>query len=396
MISRKKLEEKGFQNYQIEEIALAEKNGVDEDLIHQWLENVDLDNYQMIQVRKGLEDGLDVSLYYRIDMSAKAMEHIRLQLLEEKQKKEAEEKKKQKEQKKIEKKEIRHGRLEGIRSFFTIVLIILLIATLGSIAYLFRDTIKKGLEVIELELTTNSIELPYGAKFDANDYVKKATDGEEIIQIWPSFVADELGDFDLQYVITNNVKAVKRHLKVKVVDNECPVIKLSETDITLIRNVDDFNGFSYIESVTDNYDPSPKVEIGQIDWQKRNQKIEYTVTDSEGNVATAVLNVEIKNKPTAYVPPVNNTPETADDTSASASSGSNGSSSSNSSSSSGGGTSWSESWTVDYTDYQPSNGQTDVTYTNNDTGESYTVSDSDVGPYESDEDLWNEIDNLGN
>ena len=76
-------------------------------------------------------------------------------------------------------------------------------------------------------------------------------------------------------------------------------------------------------------------------------------------------------------------------------SGSSGSSNSGSGSGSSG-TSSSESWTIDYTDYQPSNGQTEVTYTNNNTGESYTVSDGGSNPYESDEDLWAEIDNLGN
>ncbi len=267
------------------------------------------------------------------------------------------------------------------------MLILSIFAGLGFAGYLFRDTIAKYFDTLELELSANYVELPYGTKFVAEDYIVKATDGEDIIQIWPTFTADELGESKLQYVITNNVRAVKKYLTVKVVDNENPVIKLSDDKITLTRNVDEFNGFKYIESVTDNYDPSPKVEIGAIDWAKKNQEIVYTAIDSEGNVATAVLNVEIKNKPVVYIP-TNSTSESTGDTSTSS-----GDSSSSSSSS---GTSWSESWTVDYTDYQPSNGQTDVTYTNNDTGESYTVSDSDSGPYESDEDLWNEIDNLGN
>lgn len=397
MISRKKLDEQGFQNYQIEEIFLAVKNGVDEDLINKYLVNVDLDNLQMIQVRKGLQDGLDVSLYARNTLSDTDMEHIRLQLLDEKMKKEEEQKKKVKQEQRIINKEKRKGRLDGIKSFLTILLILTIFAGLGFAGYLFRDTIAKYFDVLELELSDNSIELEYGTKFDAEDYVVKATDGEEIIQIWPSFTADELGEFDLQYVITNNVKAVKKHLKVKVVDTTEPLIKLSEKNISLTRDVDDFNGFKYIDSVSDNYDPSPKVEIGKIDWTKRSQDIEYKVTDSSGNTATALLKVEIKNKPqTAYTPPSNNNDSSNASSSNTDTQPSSNTSSSNSSASGSSSSTTSESYTIDYEDYQPSNGQYDVTITNNNTGDSTTVSGDNFPVNGSDEEIWNAVEDIFN
>ena len=397
MISRKKLDEQGFQNYQIEEIFLAVKNGVDEDLINKYLVNVDLDNLQMIQVRKGLQDGLDVSLYARNTLSDTDMEHIRLQLLDEKMKKEEEQKKKVKQEQRIINKEKRKGRLDGIKSFLTILLILTIFAGLGFAGYLFRDTIAKSFDVLELELSGNSIELEYGTKFDAEDYVVKATDGEEIIQIWPSFTADELGEFDLQYVITNNVKAVKKHLKVKVVDTTEPLIKLSEKNISLTRDVDDFNGFKFIDSVSDNYDPSPKVEIGKIDWTKRSQDIEYKVTDSSGNTATALLKVEIKNKPqTAYTPPSNNNDSSNASSSNTDTQPSSNTSSSNSSASGSSSSTTSESYTIDYEDYQPSNNQYDVTITNNNTGDSTTVSGDNFPVNGSDEEIWNAVEDIFN
>lgn len=397
MISRKKLDEQGFQNYQIEEIFLAVKNGVDEDLINKYLVNVDLDNLQMIQIRKGLQDGLDVSLYARKNMDDTDMEHIRLQLLDEKLKKEEEQKKKVKQEQKIINKEKRKGRLEGIKSFLMILLILTIFAGLGFAGYLFRDTIAKYFDVLELELSDNSIELEYGTKFDAEDYVVKATDGEEIIQIWPSFTADELGDFDLQYVITNNVKAVKKHLKVKVVDTTEPIIKLSEKNISLTRDIDDFNGFKYIDSVSDNYDPSPKVEIGKIDWTKRSQEIEYKVTDSSGNSATELLRVEIKNKPqTAYTPPSNNNDSSNASSSNTDTQPSSNTSSSNSSASGSSSSTTSESYTIDYEDYQPSNNQYDVTITNNNTGDSTTVSGDNFPVNGSDEEIWNAVEDIFN
>ena len=389
MISRKKLEEKGFLNFQIEEIVLAEKNGVSEELIHQWLENVDLDNYQMMQVRKGLQDNLDVSLYARKDIPHTEMERIRLQQLEEKQKKE-EENAKVKEQKKIEQNVVRTGRLEKIKSFLVITLILFIFAGLGFAGYLFRDTIAKYFEDLDLVLSETHVEVPYGSKFNAADYVVSASDGEEIIQIWPTFSTDELGEFDLQYVITNNVKAVKRHLKVKVVDDEAPVIKLSESRISLTRGVDDFNGFKYIDSVSDNYDSSPKVEIGQIDWSKRNQDIEYKVSDSEGNVTIVTLSVDIKNKP-QITQPVPETQQT-DTQITSSSETSSGGSSSSSISNSDGNTSSStttHTFTYDYEDYQPSNGEYDIHITD-DQGETVTITGDDNSMGETPEDLIEE------
>ena len=84
MINTDKYESMGFLNWQIEEIKLAIKNGVEDSLIHQYLENVDLDSFQMQQIRLGLQDGLDVSLYARKDIPFAEMEQIRLRQLDDK------------------------------------------------------------------------------------------------------------------------------------------------------------------------------------------------------------------------------------------------------------------------------------------------------------------------
>ena len=182
-----------------------------------------------------------------------------------------------------------------------------------------------------------------------------------------------------------------------MVDTTEPLIKLSEKNISLTRDVDDFNGFKYIDSVSDNYDPSPKVEIGKIDWTKRSQDIEYKVTDSSGNTATALLKVEIKNKPqTAYTPPSNNNDSSNASSSNTDTQPSSNTSSSNSSASGSSSSTTSESYTIDYEDYQPSNNQYDVTITNNNTGDSTTVSGDNFPVNGSDEEIWNAVEDIFN
>lgn len=311
MIKIDKYVSMGFHSWQIEEIKLAIKNGISEELIQKYMENVDLDSYQLEQVRLGLQDGLDVSLYARKDIPHAEMEQIRLRQLEEKLKVEEEESKKRKEILKQEKKETRKGKLESFKTILVILLILILLGALGGIGYLFRDSILKSLEILELDIPTDVIELNYGDDFNAEDYVLKATDGEDIIKIYPTyFNTNELGEFELDYVLTNNVKTKKRTLRVRVVDKIAPKLELTDNEISLTRTVDEFKAKDYIESLTDNYDSEPTLDISELDWSKYKQEITYKATDSSGNETNKVLTVYIKDKPKPVVQPTNNTANT--------------------------------------------------------------------------------------
>ena len=299
----------------------------------------------------------------------------------------------------------------GIIGIITVALVALIFAI-----FLIKDIVIRAYAEIELELKQSEITIRAGDSFTASDYVKYVTEDESVYIIYPSLDTKDVGEHRLDYVATNGIKNVRKTLTATVIDGESPVIVLTDEEIMLVRNRDEdsFDPMSYIKEMSDNLDQDLEAEVNPLDWSKDEQSLSYRVKDSSGNVGKAILLVKIEDKAicdrNAIYNSTTNTCKcksgyTGDGHACSliqsspASSGSDSSSSGSSNSGSGSsssGTSSSESWTIDYTDYQPSNGQTDVTYTNNDTGESYTVSDGGSDPYESDEDLWAEIDNLGN
>ncbi|MBR2787526.1 MAG: hypothetical protein IKD94_00025 [Erysipelotrichaceae bacterium] len=318
-------------------------------------------------------------------------------------------------------KEIRKGfDSEKRRSALATVMIIMIsLAALALAIYLIKDIVVKAHALIELELKQSEITIRAGDPFNPSDYIKYVTKDDSIYIIYPSLDTKDVGVHDLEYVATNGIKNVKKTLTANVIDGESPVIRLKEEEILLVRGRDEenFDPMDYVKETSDNLDEKLEVEVNELDWSKDEQSLSYRVKDSSGNSGSAQLLVKIEDmavcdRNASYNPSTNTcrckSGYTGDGTacrivSTSASSPAETSSSGESSGSSSppsqstgasSSTSWSESWTVDYTDYQPSNGQSDVTYTNNDTGESHTVTDSDVGPYESDEDLWNEIDSL--
>ena len=192
-----------------------------------------------------------------------------------------------------------------------------------------------------------------------------------------------------------------------VIDGDSPTIVLTDEEIKLVRNRDEetFDALKYVKEVHDNIDPDEDlyVEVNDLDWEKEEQSLSYRVKDSSGNAGKAVLLVKIEDKAVcdknATYNSASNTcncksgysgdgiackliQSSSGSTATSGSGNSSGSGSSGSSGSSGGSSSFSsssssESYTIDYEDYQPGNGQYDVTITDNNTGDSTTVTTQD-------------------
>ena len=197
-------------------------------------------------------------------------------------------------------KEIRKGfDSERRKSSLTMVLLILLaLLILGVAVFLAKDAIKGSMADIELELKQEVLTLQTGEIFNAPDYVKYVTEDEDVYIIYPTLDTGAIGEYDLEYVATNNYKNVKKTLKVNVVDGTAPVIELNTEEINLVRNRDEeeFDPMSYIETLSDDTDEDPDLVITPIDWERDEQTLIYKAQDSFKNTSTASLKVTIEDK----------------------------------------------------------------------------------------------------
>ena len=296
---------RGFLPFCIEEIKLAYKAGIDPKLIEKYMNDRDFDNMQLRQIRLGLEKDLDVSAYARTSMPSDEMEQIRLRLHEEKENRDLEKEEKDKLEKQKVKGEVNRTRLHNTVSFLRIVMIIGVLAVLAG-AYLFGSRIYEiWNEDLYIVFTTETAVLEYKEPFVPEDYVEEYSQTDNIMIIYPSFSADELGDHTVIYQLSNGLKTIKKELRIRVVDTTPPVIRLKEEEIKLIRDVDQCDPEDYINEISDNYDEDPKVLIDELDWDLDEQEISFQVFDSSGNRTEAVLHVYIEDKPKEKPKPAN-------------------------------------------------------------------------------------------
>lgn len=87
MIDFKKYKNQGYSEWQLEELKLATKSRVRDELIGLYLANVNYNAQQMEQVRIGLIQGVDVSLFADENILSDTMKTIREKLLEQKENK---------------------------------------------------------------------------------------------------------------------------------------------------------------------------------------------------------------------------------------------------------------------------------------------------------------------
>ena len=193
----------------------------------------------------------------------------------------------------------------SVMTYILLCLLFMIVIAVGILGYFHRETIYKSMQNIELQIHENIIELNVGDEFVASDYIIHATKGDGIIHILPTyFNTNELGDFKLDYVLTNNLKTISKVLHVRVLDKTLPTIELIEDSITLVRKRDDFIAEEYIKHYSDNYDKDPTLDIDVLDWDKNEQTIVYTVIDSSGNKSSEALTVYIKDpQPVVYIDP---------------------------------------------------------------------------------------------
>jgi|GEM_PF-5159706 len=299
---------KGFLPFCMEEIRLAFSNGIDPKLIEQYMNDTAFDNLQLRQIRLGLEQDLDVSAYARTSMPYEEMEKIRERLLKEQFERDIEaEKEKHLEQQQI-RTEVNRKKLHNTLSFFRIILVIGMIGVITGIFLFGREIYRIYNEDLFITFRKDEVVLEYEESYIPEEQIKECSQGNNIMIIYPSFVADELGDYTVTYQLSNGLRTIKEDLKIRVVDSTSPVIILKEDEIKLIRDTDKFIPEEYIDEITDNCDEELKITIDELDWELDEQDIRYCVEDFSGNKAEAVLHVLIEDKPKEKPKPANTAP----------------------------------------------------------------------------------------
>ncbi len=288
---------RGFRPFCIEEIRYAYEHGIDPELIEQYMNDTGFNNMQLMQIRLGLESGIDVSAYARITMPDEDMEKIRLRLEEEQKNRDLEKEEREKLEKQKIKGEVKKLRLNNTIGFFRVILILAGIGIAAVIALVFRRVYDWYSEDLFITFVKDEIVLEYKEPFVPERYIEEHSDGENIILIYPSFEADDLGEHTVTYQLSNGLRSIRQDLKITVVDTTEPVIRLKNDEIRLIRCIDEFVPEDYIEEMTDNYDPDLRLAVDEIDWDLDEQEIVYRAADSSGNSSSAVLKVKIEDKP---------------------------------------------------------------------------------------------------
>ena len=301
---------KGYLPFCMEEIRLAFNNGIDPKLIAQFMNDTAFDNLQLRQIRLGLEQGLDVSVYARTSMPYEEMEKIRERLLKEQSARNMEAEEEMRLEQQQSRTEVKRKKLRNTLSIFRIILVIGLIGVVAGVFFFGREIYRIYNQDLFITFVKDEAVLEYKESFIPEDQIREHSEGSNIMIICPSFAADELGEYSVIYQLSNGLKTIRKDLRIRVVDSTNPQITLTTDEITLIRDVDEFVPDEYIREIADNYDQDLKITIDELDWELDEQDIRYLVEDSSGNKAEAKLHVLIEDKSKEKPKPSNTKPST--------------------------------------------------------------------------------------
>jgi len=288
---------KDYMPFCMEEIKEAFRNGIDPKLIELYMNDTDLSNLQLRQIRLGLEEELDVSAYARASMSYGDMEKIRLRLLSEKQGRDLQKEEEQRLLREKSKGEVRKLKLHNTLNVFRILLILVLIGVSVLLYIIFRYLHELYSEDLFIEFRNEEIVLEYKEPFLPEEQISDCSKGNNIIIVYPSFSADELGEYTATYQLSNGLKTIREDLKIKVIDSTPPVLLLKEKEITLIRKEDEFIPEDYVKEISDSCDESVDLDVSDIDWDLDEQEVVYMATDDSLNQTKAVLKLILKDGP---------------------------------------------------------------------------------------------------
>ncbi len=246
--------------------------------------NTSYDYLQMEQILLCKIKGVDPSLILDPDIPYQAMEKTRVKLFDELKIFE------------LEKEKLNSKRQKRI---ITLAVFLITVSSAALVFYANKEIILKYLGTPYLELTTNTVKIGLSeiSSFDIISYVKEYADDFELTL--PKYSFDTVGEYDLQYEISNGVKEEIQTLHVNVFDDIKPVIQLSKTNVVLEYG-SDFNATDYLVKAIDNIDGDILQNV-QIDEDVNTSKsgdylVSYEVDDAAGNDNIEKLTVHINEK----------------------------------------------------------------------------------------------------
>lgn len=271
--------QKGLNDYQLNEIKEGFKNGLSKEQVDIYAKE-EFNFMQMQELRLGLQHGLnekEMAVFLSKDVDYKAMQHARMQI---------EDLNAINERRSVEL--IRKKVNIGVK----IIVSVCVIAATGIIGFVSKDYIKAYFDPLSLDLKNDEVSINYGDPFVASDYIRSYTDGEGTQLILPdSITTTSIGVQKVTYILKNKAKSIKKTMTVNVVDLESPVIVLNAKETTLTRGKETFSCQAYLSNATDNVDGdlTDRVQCSQVDENKDEQIVTFSVTDSSDNSGTTDL-----------------------------------------------------------------------------------------------------------
>ncbi len=143
-----------------------------------------------------------------------------------------------------------------------------------------------------LELTAPEVKLACGKTFNPRSYVRNAEQyGAELV-LPEAFTAERPETRLVQYQVKGKSGDVRKNLRIRVVDETPPDLKLNTEKTELLRETP-FSCQSYVFSAVDAVDGDLKADVHCSDvlQDQETQTVEYTVKDRAGNTARTMLTV---------------------------------------------------------------------------------------------------------
>lgn len=188
-----------------------------------------------------------------------------------------------------------------------LVLLVLVFIAIISIGIYFRNQIYDYISNPSIVLSQNEVTIGIGDEFNPEQYVILNNPNVKRV-IYPDIELIDFsieGEYILTYLSYNSIYENKNSLKLSVIDNKPPVIKLKNDVLILTRGEDtkNFDPLDQIEDYYDNYTSKDQLKLKYTEtfnWSNDIVQVTYIVTDNKGLTGQATLIISV-NDPADHI-----------------------------------------------------------------------------------------------